>query len=116
MVQRGHCGRLGHGCTTGHQNRSADKKKQMCSTSCQVSECKVSSYGAGRCQPRVKPTKMIQEVRGWVSQSPSCLNGRQLRNGPNALRAIGRGRPVSNGRNGLPSKSNGGATIMNSRC
>src|SRR5260221_12858189 len=58
---------------------------------------------------------MIQAVRGWVSQSPSCLIGRQTRNGPIASRAIGRGRPVNSGKNGLPSKSNGGAAIVNRR-
>src|SRR5262249_43870639 len=65
-TQRGPCGRLGQGWSTGHQNRRAVATKHRCSTSCQPGVRRASSYKAGTCHAVLVTANASEAVHGTV--------------------------------------------------
>ena len=55
-------------------------------------------------------------TRGCTKNAPAFFSGAALRNGAKPERTNFRGNPDSIGRNGAPSSTNGGATIVKRRC
>src|SRR5579862_8644151 len=107
---------LGHGCTTGHQNRSEVVKKDACSTSCQNSERSANSKAGGECHAIRVTAAASQQKTGCVRTCPNHCTGCQRKSGPKTARTKLWGNPCSSGKAGAPSKINGGATAIRRMC
>src|SRR5271154_3769033 len=116
IIQRGAAATLGQGCTTGHQNASPAPKKQACSSSCTHCKCNASSNTAGICHTINASAAPSHATARRVAKCPSHFTGPHRSSGATTPRAIHPGSPCSNGSAGAPSRINGGATVISSRC
>src|SRR5271156_1275963 len=107
---------LGHGWITGHQNKNPANRKQLCSTTCHVSDCNPSVNAAGTCQPTSAAAAAIQHTAGCARKRPTLCSGAQRKIGPRTTCTNFRGKPCNSGINGSPSKINGGAMVISNKC
>jgi hypothetical protein len=116
MDHRGHLAILGHGCTTGHQNRSPAPKNDACSNSCHERERRARSNTSGICHTIKTTAVASQHIAGFVMKCPSRFTQLHRKDGAMRLWVIHLGNPRRSGSAGALIRIKGGAIAISKRC